>query len=202
VPTQPEPTAPEPEVPPAELPSALVGELVVNGDAETGTTGWVGELVSRVFGVDDYPGPVVLSDPPGTIPDAGDRFFSGPDAAAGVAIQTIDLSAGAEAIDQGAVIADLSAYLGGYLTQNDRAQVVYQFRDGNGQSVGAPVTLGPVTNVDRNNQSGYLHRTASVTLLPGVRDVVINFETLRSSGTANDGYADNISLRLSTPDPS
>lgn len=199
VPSVPVPAVPITQDPPAPplIPPALAGELVVNGGAEDGAAGWDAGLVSRIYGADGYPGPILLTDPVGTIPDAGERFFSGTNAASAAATQTIDLSAAAEAIDRGAVVADLSAYLGGYANQNDRGQVTYQFRDGDGNPVGDSVTLSAVTNIDRNNTDGYLLRTASTTIPPGVRDVTVVFETFRSAGTANDGYADNISLRLS-----
>jgi len=187
--------------PPTKVPlTALPGELVVNGGAQSGdTSGWTGSLQVHGFGSGGYPDAVTLPLPGTAIPDAGTQFFSG-SGASSEAYQDIDLTPGALAIDDGVVVADLSAYLGGYSDQADRSVVRYDFYDASDNIV-QTVELPTVTREERNDESGFIHRTDSLTLDAGVRRARVTFQAFRSIAPANDGYVENISLQLFAPGP-
>ena len=91
----------------------------------------------------------------------------------------------------------VSAGLGGWEGQPDAATVTYAFLDASGNTVGV-VKLGPVTPAQRNADTGLLpvHRTTGVPST--ARSVKITISAIRGSGAYNDGYADNVSLKLTT----
>ena len=178
------------------------GELVVNGDAEQlPTVGWTGPLSRATHGVGGYPAAVIVDKKGLTgetfVGGAGMFFGSG---GVSTTTQTISLGASAAAIDNGEVDALLSAYIGGYSTQADNAQVTYTFRD----SESAPlttVTFGPVLVGDRAGVSGFVPFAAKQRLAAGTRDVVVTMRMARSIAPVNDGYVDNVSLVLDAPSP-
>jgi hypothetical protein len=93
----------------------------------------------------------------------------------------------------------LSADLGGFFTDGDNAKVTLAFLNLSGASVGPNVTIGPVTPAGRSNKTGLLPRANSGNIPPNTRQVAVAVTILRANGTANDGYADNISLVLTPP---
>lgn len=95
-------------------------------------------------------------------------------------------------------LADLSgrAFLGGYETQEDRAAVRVRFLDGEDHVTGV-VTLGPVTSAQRNDQTGLIQRASSATVPAGTRRAVVTLTCTRFDFSSNDGYTDNLSLKLS-----
>ena len=178
------------------------GELVVNGDAEQpATVGWLGALSRATHGVGGYPAAVIVDNTGLTgetfAGGAGMFFGSG---AVSTATQTIDLSASAAAIDNGEVDALLSAYIGGYSTQADNAQVSYAFRDAQSVTL-STVTFGPVLVGDRAGASGFVPFRTTERLAVGTREVVVSMRMVRSIAPANDGYVDNVSLVLDAPSP-
>lgn len=178
------------------------GDLVVNGGAEQPVTvGWTGSLGRATHGSGGYPASIIVnsSGATGATYPGGNALFTGVGAAS-VASQTIDLSPSAAAIDNGNVDALLSAYVGGYTTQQDNARVSYVFRDA-GAATLATVTFGPVMNADRGMVAGFVPFTATQPLPAGTRDVVITITTQRFVAPANDGYVDNVSLILDAPSP-
>jgi hypothetical protein len=195
--------------PPAQaaLPS---GNVVVNGNAEAGpgatnstdhpaVPGWdtIPNYTAVVYGTPDFPTTTVSS----TIGGGGNFFAGGPDAGLGdfsVAQQQVDLSGAAPEIDQGNVQGTLSADLGGFSSQGDSASVTSVFTDSQGRSVNGAMGLQAVTPEDRGNETTLLHRTACTTLTPGARSLYIQVAMQRTDPSYNDGYADNISVTLST----
>ena len=69
------------------------------------------------------------------------------------------------------------------------------FRNANGTEL-ATATIGPVASADRSATTGLLFRSTSASLPVGVRTAVVTLTLTRLEGTANDGYADNLSLVL------
>jgi len=135
----------------------------------------------------------------GGFPDAGDpgpanrgeNFFSaGAGSSTSEMFQQIDVSAMAAQIDAGQIDFDLSGYLGGFSSQNDRAEFFARFLDENGDEI-TSTTLGTVTDSDRGDQTGLLFRDEDGTLAAGTRTVELVLTTI-----GNDGYADNLSLEL------
>jgi hypothetical protein len=134
-------------------------------------------------------------------PDRGNKFFAGgPRGLSSSASQVADVSANAREIDDvdTGVTFTLSGYLGGFGGQEDNAKLTARFRGADG-SVLAESTIGPVTATDRNNQTALLLRTSEGTVPAGTRTIRILLEMTRAGGTSNDGYADNLSLVLTTP---
>ena len=115
---------------PVTAQSLLGSNLIVNGDAEAqtapaGTTlavdvpGW---SQTSLFTIDSYTDPNGDLTPtsPGP-PNPGNNFFyGGPNNAVSSAAQDIDVSSAASLIDTGTVQYALSAWLGGFSSQNDK----------------------------------------------------------------------------------
>lgn len=134
------------------------------------------------------------------------HFAGGPSNALATAQQTINIGDLAASIDAGALTAAFQALIGGWFTQGDNMTVSATFLNG----LSAPLltlTLGPVTDTDRGNQSQLLPRSTNTIVPVGTRAVEIEMTATRLEGSYNDGYADNLSFVLrgesvSVPEPS
>lgn len=180
--------------------------LVVNGDAES-STGGSGDPIGPVTGfVTTGEFTVVAYATGGGYPTAADpgpanrgmNFFSGgSDANDSTGMQAIDVSAGASAIDGGSSTFDLSAWLGGFASQDDQTTITLAFLDGSGAAIGTGVVLGPVTAADRADLTGLLFRETTGFVPVGTRTIDLTLDMRKFAGYADDGYADNVSLVLS-----
>ncbi|MFD5824718.1 hypothetical protein [Lentzea sp. NPDC060358] len=163
-------------------------ELLVNGDAEQGLTGWLtvagAPVVLRYDTGQGYPGP---GDPG---PAArGAAFFGGGDTPLSTLRQRVTLPPGASQFE-------VSAWLGGYASQQDGARLSVEFLDPGGTPRGL-VVLGPVTAEERSGRTGLVERRSAGTVPPGSSVAVVTLQLTRSgAGTSNDGYADNISFTV------
>jgi hypothetical protein len=180
--------------------------LIVNGDAESGAGTADGSTpVTTIpdwaaagnFDVVNYgaSGGYPVATDPG--PDnRGKNFFAGgPEDAVSTGTQLIDISQMAAVLDGGNTSYTLSAYLGGYQDQDDNAVLSIQFQDANGKALGQ-AQIGPVMAADRNNATGLLPRATQGKVPTGTRKILVTLTMTRVSGSANDGYADNLSLTL------
>ncbi|MGZ4252023.1 MAG: hypothetical protein ACXVR2_01990 [Solirubrobacteraceae bacterium] len=189
------------------------GNLIVNGNAESGT----GSSDSSTTAPVPIPGWTTTTnltehtyDPAGSaaFPDVnasaaiggGSQFFAGgPANGAGntveTATQNVGVSTAAAEIDAGGVTATVSADLGGFATQRDNAAVTATFLGSAGEQLGT-LTIGPVTAADRNNTTALLPRSGSGTVPPGTRTVRVALTATKTDGSYNDAYADNLSLTL------
>jgi hypothetical protein len=178
--------------------------LIVNGDAEANVgnndgsqipvvTGWNPTGQFTVITYNNPNGFPINSDPGPAI--RGNNFFGGGYASTSTASQIITLSPGFTEIDAGDVTFDLSAFLGGYLSDNDNAALSAVFRDASNTGLGT-FTLGPVLATDRNNLTGLLERSTSGAVPIGTRNILLTLTMNRTDGSSNDGYADNLSLVL------
>lgn len=177
--------------------------LIVNGDAESGTgstdaapvatPGWTstGEATALQYGAGAYPQPT----DPGPTDRGVNLFIGGQDDATSSLTQTIDLTADAASIDAGVVTYALSGWLGGYSSQEDYATLTVTFQDGTLTALGTG-TIGPVTAEDRANITGLFQRGTTGNVPAGTRSALVVLAMVREAGTANDGYADNLSLTL------
>ena len=192
----------------SSLPDAGAGanacNLIVNGNAEAAlgavngtpvvTPGWtaLGQATAAQYGVDGWP---ALSDPGPT--DRGLNLFSGGSSDATSSLtQTISVSQSASAIDTGGVTYLLSGWLGGYAGQDDNAPLTVTFQNTSGLALGSG-TIGPVMASERSGATAFLLRSSNGIVPAGTRSVLVVLSLVRTSGTANDGYADNLSLVLS-----
>ncbi|MEV6595520.1 hypothetical protein AB0M36_01495 [Actinoplanes sp. NPDC051346] len=178
--------------------------LIANGGAESdpgGTgqpspvTGWTaleGGAAVVAYGTPGYP----TTSGPGPA-DRGRNFLTGGTSARTRLTQLVTLP-GTARIDAGAARFDFVGWLGGYAEQDDGARLSLEFLSAASTPLGVCV-LGPVTASDRGATTGLLRRAWSGVVPPGSRTARVLLLLTRDGGTANDGYADSISLVLSTP---
>jgi hypothetical protein len=186
-------------------PAGATCNLIVNGNAEAApgstdgnpvpTPGWTvtGQATAGEYGAPfGYAGPA----DPGP-DDRGKNLFSG-GASDGTSTltQTVNLSQYGTAIDAGGVSYSLSGWLGGWDGQDDNAVLTATFQGTSGTALGTG-TIGPVLSTERGGVSGLLFRSTSGAVPAGTRTVLVVVTFNRTSGTANDGYADSLSLALS-----
>ncbi|WP_405651303.1 phosphoesterase [Streptomyces sp. RK9] len=183
--------------------------LVVNGDAESGAGG-TADPVPTVRGWKVAQGAPALiayslggGYPTPTDPGParrGSRFFAGGNSPRTTLVQDVSLPrsgpTGRRAVDAGKVRYTVTAWLGGYATQEDGARLSVEFRDAKGTPVALSV-LGPVGSAEREGRTGLLERTAEAAVPPTARSARVLLVFTRSGGgTSNDGYADAVSLTL------
>lgn len=166
--------------------------LIVNGDAEAGVTGWNGYDGYSLMQSVDYGSNWVLPTQPGPA-DRGAKMFAGFGQYA-VGYQTLDLGL-ATALPTSY---SLSGWLGGWTNQGDNALFYVQFLDEFDNEVGSS-SLGPVTPQDRANQTGLLYREAAGLVPVGTRKLSFWLSMERLVSGDNDGYADNLSFILQNP---
>jgi phospholipase C len=180
--------------------------LIANGDAEAGAGAtssggkvtipdWKvasGTPLAIKYGTSGFPS----TTSPGPS-NRGLNLFSGGDDASASLTQTISVSANANAIDAGQIRYDLSGYLGGWSTQNDNCTLKATFLSSASKSLGT-ATIGPVTAANRNNVTGLLLRDTKGSVPAGTRSIDVVLTFTRVTGTVNDGFADNLSLTLSS----
>jgi hypothetical protein len=180
--------------------------LIRNGGAERGSA-----VTNDTAVVAAIPGwtrtgefTVVKYGSPGGFPDhtvstaikGGKNFFAGgPANPHSGATQDISLSRFATAIDKGTMTATLSGDLGGYSSQRDSLTVTATFKNAAGASLGS-IHIGPVTTGQRHNTTGLIIRKALARVRPQTRTVHVAVHAVRTDGSYNDGYADNLSLTL------
>ncbi len=124
-----------------------------------------------------------------------DYYFWGGINSDGVIEQITDISRISELTDAGEVRYELSALLGGYRNQNDRAKLTANFLDSEGETLFSE-QIGPVTNRDRNNITTMLRREAEGMVPPGTRKIHFELRAIVEVGSNNDGYADELSMIL------
>ena len=178
--------------------------LIVNGNAEAAlgsadgtpvtTPGWYssGQATAAQYGLNGWP---ALADPGPA--DRGLNFFSGgPGNDMSSLTQSISVSQFASLIDAGSVSYALSGWLGGFADQDDNATLTVTFQNASNAAL-ATGSIGPVMASERSSASGLLQRSSTGAVPAGTRTVYVVLSLIRASGSANDGYADNLSLVLS-----
>jgi hypothetical protein len=184
--------------------------LIQNGDAESGiaspdagvtltpVTGWTttDRFVIVPYSSSDWP---TVSDPGPT--DRGNNLFvGGRPSAVSSATQTVDISSWAANVDGIGVAYTLSAWLGGWLNQNDNAVLQAHFLGTSGLI--SEATLGPVTAADRGNVTSLVFHQTTGTIPAGTRSIDFILTMTREAGSDNDGYADNLSfVATAVPEP-
>ncbi|HZP54019.1 alkaline phosphatase family protein [Actinocrinis sp.] len=133
--------------------------------------------------------------------DRGTGFFAGGGTGNSGLEQVADVSGAASTIDAGAAAYNLSGWLGGYASQNDRVGLTATFLGAGGTSLGS-ASIAPVTNKNRNNTTELLYRSASGTLPVGTRSIKVDLAFTWTAGNTTDGYADDISLTIGASLPS
>lgn len=183
---------------------ASSGNLIVNGGAETG------KCVNEWITATTVPGWTTTQGNPAVVcytitsigtPSSstqGSAFLADGPYGDSALSQTINVASAASAIDSGSVTYNLSGWLGGYSTYNGQATVLLTFLDANGKNLGAG-QIGPVTPYDRGYSTKLLSRASSGAVPIGTRLISVLLQFNKTNGSQNVGYADNLSLTLSTP---
>lgn len=175
--------------------------LIINGDAEQGTTGWTAYAGTPLFQAVDYGNNWVLPTQPGPSDRGSFLFVGGTGVDYAAAFQRLDVSANAADIAKGTVGYTLSGWLGGWTNQTDNAYLYVSFLDAANNVLGS-TSLGPVTPADRGNQTGLLYRDTSGLLPVGTTQISFELSMQRLVSGDNDGYADNLSFTMApVPEP-
>lgn len=177
--------------------------VILNGDAEAQTANTYTTPINWTTNSDTSQGMIALSytfgasypsvtDPgPST---RGSNFFAGGwDAASSTMTQVLNVSNAAVAIDAHLVSFNLSAFLGGYASQDDNSVFSVLFLNAGNSQIGI-ASLGPVTRSDRSNLTGLQARDTTGFIPVGTRSIEFQLVATRLQGSNNDGYADNLSF--------
>lgn len=203
--------SPAPQPPPASGGPYGVN-LVRNGGAEddagisdpngtTHPTWWtaVGTTPFALVFLYGAPGGYPTAATPGS-PRRGKNFFYAGNVERAQAAQDVVLPESVVAdVDGGRVVYTLSAWLGGYEAQRDNATVTLVFLSAAGAVIGSPVTVGPVTANERKNVTAFLRRAETARVPARARTARVVITMLRTEGSSNDGYVDDVSLVLARP---
>ncbi|MEV6012223.1 alkaline phosphatase family protein [Streptomyces sp. NPDC051976] len=181
------------------------GNLIVNGDAETGgycTNDWgaattVPGWTTQAGGVDVMCHTAGSFGLPSDGKTPGKAFFGPGNFGDGSMSQTVDVSSAAAAVDGGGVTYNLAGWLGGWTVYGGYAAVSLHFRDAGGHPLGAAAKLPTVSASDRGLATKFLSRTATGAVPAGTRSIQVEVQFLSTSNET--GYLDNLSLTLSTP---
>lgn len=152
-----------------------------------------GNFTVVLYGAPDFP----AQDSPGPAKRGLNFFAGGPGNALSSMSRTLNLKSLSAEIDAGLLQATLKGYLGGYGSQGDHADVSVIYLDANGAELGT-LALQTVTAADRSNQTGLFKRGAVGDVPAGARTARVAVVMTRAEGSYNDGYADALSLVLST----
>lgn len=170
--------------------------LIANGGAESGASGWTAFDGYDLFQSVSYGSNWVLPTQPGPV-DRGAKMFTGMGAQS-AGFQVIDVSS---LTATGAPVEySLSGWLGGWSSQGDNALLYVSFLDITGSEIGH-ASIGPLSAADRGNQTGLFYRESLGLLPQGVSQVMFSLSMERLGGGDNDGYADNLSFVLTSPVP-
>jgi hypothetical protein len=174
-------------------PGAETGAGATGSEGKTPPPGWsvTGDFSVVQYGASGgFPETTVSSAIGG-----GKNFFSGGVSELSTALQTVDVSSYATAIDAGHQAVTLSGDIGGYSTQGDNLVVTATYLSAAGTSLGT-LTIGPVSAEERKDESTLLARTANGTAPAGTRSIQVVMTSTRLEGAYDDGYGDNIVLSL------
>jgi hypothetical protein len=181
--------------------------LLLGGDGEAGacTSDW--KAVTTVPGwttVQGNPAIVCYSIASFSTPGAlaqGNAFIADGPYGDSALMQTIDVSAAGVAIDGGTVSYTLSGWLGGWGVYGGQAVVTANFLDIGGHLLGSAAQLPAVSAADRGYRNAFVARTLTNGVPAGTRAIEVMLRFINTSGSYNVGYADNLSLTLSTNTP-
>jgi hypothetical protein len=134
----------------------------------------------------------MLMDDPGPS-DRGLNYFGGGTSDSSM-YQDIDLSAIQSDIQNGNITYSLTAFIGGYSTQDDRMEVLVEFFDSSGNLLHSG-GIGPLYAEDRNNTTGIFLRADIGEVPQSTAYVRVTLNAYLSYGM-NDAYADDVSLVL------
>lgn len=174
--------------------------LIVNGGAESGASGWTAYAGTPLFQSVQYGSNWVLPTQPGPVDRGANLFVGGSGVSFAAGFQTVDLSANVADFAAGTVSYNLSGWLGGWTNQGDNAFLGATFFDSVGNQLGF-ASLGPVTPGDRGNTTGLFFQESSGYVPVGTTQVTFALSMERLVSGDNDGYADNLSFAMTNVTP-
>ncbi len=181
------------------------GAEILSGNPSFPFVGW--DVVPGVPSGQPLPWDGVGGNPAPTDPgpeDRGVRLFSGGlgNAVAGVRQLAFVDPDWKTAVDAGRARFRFRAFLGGFFDQGDAATATVTFRDVAQQPLADPIVLGPVTALEREDQTALLPVEAAGGVPPNTFILDVEIRSTRAGGNHNDGYADSLELVLSElPEP-
>jgi hypothetical protein len=173
--------------------------LIVNGDAESGTAGWNAFDGTPSFETATYAAPLFL------YPDAphGSQLFAGSHGGFSAGWQTVSVGDNAAAIDGGRIGYTLAAYLGGVGDQEDNPLLYVSFLNATGAEIDH-TELGPVF-IDLRAYLTVLGGFRTEGYVPGgTRSIQFSLSMDAPDGDSSGAYADNMSFTLNAapvPEP-
>lgn len=176
--------------------AAYASNLIVNGDAEAGTSGWNAFDGVQALSTADYAPPLFL------YPDAphGNQLFTGGAGGLAAGWQRVDLHDNAAAIDSGLVGFNLAGYLGGVGDQEDNTLLYVSFLDDSGSEI-EHTELGPIF-IDLRAYLTVLGGFRTEGFVPaGTRALQFSLSMDAPDGDSSGAYADNLSFTLNTTVP-
>ena len=180
---------------PSDLKASI--NLILNGDFETGDlTGWT----------TTSPDPSVVLNGTFEIESFGSYFYRAGQTPFSEVEQTIDISDLSSGIDSGVAVATLSGYLGSW-SNDDIVVVEASFFNSTAEDLGNTISISAIDNPLLSSGSlgltgnGNLETTI-VDIPVGARSIIMKIHSERTLGSDNDGYADNLSIVVSVPEPS
>ena len=109
----------------------------------------------------------------------------------------VDVSRFKGAVDAGKRKATLSGFLGGFASQDDSLTATATFLNAAGNPLGT-LKIGPVSAAQRKGLTALIKKSATKPVPKGTRSIQARLSAARTSGSYNDGYADNLSLTLAS----
>ena len=170
---------------------------ILNGNFETGDlTGWT----------TTSPNPSTVPNVTFEIESFDSYFYRAGQTVFSEVEQTIDISDLASDIDLGVADATLSGYLGSW-SNDDIVVVEASFFNSIAEDLGNTISISAIDNPLLSSGSlgltsnGNLETTI-VDIPVGARSIIMKIRSERTLGSDNDGYADNLSIVVSVPEPS
>jgi hypothetical protein len=133
---------------------------------------------------------------PGPADRGKNLFAGGPGGATSMAEQTDSVEQYRNLINSGKARFALSAWLGGYAEQGDYATLTVTWQTSAGATLGQ-ATIGPVTEAQRSGVTEMLFRSVSGTVPAATGKARLTLSMIREAGEYNDGYADDLTLKIS-----
>jgi hypothetical protein len=165
--------------------SVLTANLLLNGDAENGTTGW-----TATAGVIES---LTANECGATVPFAGTKFFcvggACNDNAYGEAFQQINLNGYVSEVDAGTVSVNFGAMMRNWSGNDDRPEMRVKALNQSGTVLGTSPTIGTLSG-------SWVAVTGNWALPVGTRSLSVELMGTRNVGADNDSYVDDAFARL------
>lgn len=167
--------------------STWSSNLVINGGAESNMSAW-----TRAAG---YMQAITASQNGGTTAYTGSYYFAGggfggtASSGTDAMYQNINMGNYATSIDQGLAVVRYSAAMRGWTGQTDTPSMYIEFYNASGSKLATSSTLSSAT-------ATWTVKSATMTVPVGTRSIRVHANAVRSGGSDNDGYLDNIGLEI------